>query len=161
MIKTYIVKNQSRNLIEGNRLLAVPQNFLSNDPEKQRSLTGSSSQKLSRLRLKFLLTWTGIGIVCRNIGPISHHIKSTGSVELKIYYSIVYSTIRKDRLSVYTTNSTGYSYVLGKFLHLFIATNCRVGCKSLLLHFGCRYVSRMYSSTQKLITCISNVSVFD
>ena len=47
MIKTYIIKIQSRNLIHDNW------SAVGYDPESQRSLTGTSSQKWYRFRFKF------------------------------------------------------------------------------------------------------------
>ena len=61
MIKTYIIKIQSRNLTHDHRLLAVQKSLLSNDPEKQ-------SQKLSQFRLKTFEPEPGSGSFVEILG---------------------------------------------------------------------------------------------
>ena len=67
MIKTYIIKIQSRN--HDNRLLAVPKISLQLIP-KTKILNRIIQSKMIPVQVQICLTWTGIGIVCRNIGPI-------------------------------------------------------------------------------------------
>ena len=54
MIRTYIIKLQSQNLIHNNRLLSVPK----------------ISYEMIPIQDQFFISWTGIGVVCRNIGPL-------------------------------------------------------------------------------------------
>ena len=58
MIKTYIIKIQSRNLSHDYRLLAVQKSFLSNDPEKPSS--GSNIFSLNRDRDRLQKYWANV-----------------------------------------------------------------------------------------------------
>ena len=70
MIKTYIIKIQSWNLIQDNRLLAV-QKMSFQMIRKTKILNRIIQSKMILVQVKKIWTWTGIGIVCRNIGPIA------------------------------------------------------------------------------------------
>ena len=66
MIKTHIVKIQSQNLMHDHRLLAVAK--ISFQMIQKTKILNRIIQ--SKMIPVYVQTWTGIGLVCRNIGPI-------------------------------------------------------------------------------------------
>ena len=76
--KTYIIKIQSWNLIYDNRLLAVSFQMIQ---KKQRSLTGSFSQKWARFMLKFFQPEPGSGSFAEILGQCQYYHKCANPPE--------------------------------------------------------------------------------
>ena len=69
MIKTYIIKIQSQNPIHDNRRLTVPK-ISFKWPRKTKILIRIIQSKMIPIQDQIFWTWTRIGVVCRNIGPL-------------------------------------------------------------------------------------------
>ena len=83
MIKTYIIKIQSQNLTHDHRLFKkLPFKW-----------SWKTKSKMIPVQAQIFWAWTGIGIVCRNIGPLSTKSLATVGHSSHYPYLLFYLTL--------------------------------------------------------------------